>query len=104
MPPTQTLVSLAACARRVTLLGISRHMEMKQRPSRLHAGMLDVQQIFGRAGRPQYEDTGLGVPALLLALCSPYPDVARALLTRVGRGTQGSSSRSMRSSATTWAC
>ena len=27
------------------------------------AGMLDVQQIFGRAGRPQYEDTGLGVLA-----------------------------------------
>ena len=25
------------------------------------AGMLDVQQIFGRAGRPQYESTGLGV-------------------------------------------
>jgi activating signal cointegrator complex subunit 3 len=25
------------------------------------AGMLDVQQIFGRAGRPQYEDTGLGI-------------------------------------------
>ena len=24
-------------------------------------GMLDVQQIFGRAGRPQYEDTGLGI-------------------------------------------
>jgi len=23
--------------------------------------MLDVQQIFGRAGRPQYEDTGLGI-------------------------------------------
>jgi hypothetical protein len=25
------------------------------------AGMLDVQQIFGRAGRPQFEDTGLGI-------------------------------------------
>ena len=25
------------------------------------AGMLDVQQIFGRAGRPQYESSGLGV-------------------------------------------
>ena len=25
------------------------------------AGMLDVQQIFGRAGRPQFEDEGLGV-------------------------------------------
>jgi replicative superfamily II helicase len=25
------------------------------------AGMLDVQQIFGRAGRPQYEDSGLGI-------------------------------------------
>ncbi|GFR39795.1 hypothetical protein Agub_g281, partial [Astrephomene gubernaculifera] len=24
-------------------------------------GMLDVQQIFGRAGRPQYEDSGLGI-------------------------------------------
>jgi replicative superfamily II helicase len=24
-------------------------------------GMLDVQQIFGRAGRPQFEDTGLGI-------------------------------------------
>lgn len=24
-------------------------------------GMLDVQQIFGRAGRPQYQDSGLGV-------------------------------------------
>lgn len=23
--------------------------------------MLDVQQIFGRAGRPQFEDTGLGI-------------------------------------------
>ena len=23
--------------------------------------MLDVQQIFGRAGRPQYEDSGLGI-------------------------------------------
>ena len=27
----------------------------------LHAGMLDVQQIFGRAGRPQFEDEGLGI-------------------------------------------
>lgn len=26
----------------------------------LSAGMLDVQQIFGRAGRPQYQDTGEG--------------------------------------------
>ena len=25
------------------------------------AGMLDVQQIFGRAGRPQFEDSGLGI-------------------------------------------
>ena len=25
------------------------------------AGMLDVQQIFGRAGRPQFEDEGLGI-------------------------------------------
>lgn len=25
------------------------------------AGMLDVQQIFGRAGRPQFEDTGEGI-------------------------------------------
>lgn len=24
-------------------------------------GMLDVQQIFGRAGRPQFEDEGLGI-------------------------------------------
>ena len=27
----------------------------------LFAGMLDVQQIFGRAGRPQFEDEGLGI-------------------------------------------
>jgi activating signal cointegrator complex subunit 3 len=27
----------------------------------LVAGMLDVQQIFGRAGRPQFEDEGLGI-------------------------------------------
>ena len=27
------------------------------------AGMLDVQQIFGRAGRPQFQDTGEGAPA-----------------------------------------
>lgn len=27
----------------------------------LQTGMLDVQQIFGRAGRPQFEDTGLGI-------------------------------------------
>lgn len=27
----------------------------------LRTGMLDVQQIFGRAGRPQFEDTGLGI-------------------------------------------
>ena len=25
------------------------------------AGLLDVQQIFGRAGRPQYEDSGEGI-------------------------------------------
>ena len=25
------------------------------------AGMLDVQQIFGRAGRPQFEQEGLGI-------------------------------------------
>ena len=25
------------------------------------SGMLDVQQIFGRAGRPQFEDEGLGI-------------------------------------------
>lgn len=29
--------------------------------SDVHAGMLDVQQIFGRAGRPQFEDEGLGI-------------------------------------------
>ena len=29
--------------------------------SRAAPGMLDVQQIFGRAGRPQYESSGLGV-------------------------------------------
>jgi replicative superfamily II helicase len=28
--------------------------------------MLDVQQIFGRAGRPQYQDSGEGERALLL--------------------------------------
>jgi hypothetical protein len=28
--------------------------------ARACAGMLDVQQIFGRAGRPQFEDSGLG--------------------------------------------
>ena len=27
----------------------------------LSAGMLDVQQIFGRAGRPQFEDSGEGI-------------------------------------------
>lgn len=27
----------------------------------VRAGMLDVQQIFGRAGRPQFEDTGEGI-------------------------------------------
>ena len=29
--------------------------------ARLRAGMLDVQQIFGRAGRPQFEQEGLGI-------------------------------------------
>ena len=32
-----------------------------QEYSNAFAGMLDVQQIFGRAGRPQFEDEGLGI-------------------------------------------
>ena len=41
-------------------------LEAKQRVqcqerSGAFAGMLDVQQIFGRAGRPQFEDEGLGI-------------------------------------------
>ncbi|KAK9846320.1 hypothetical protein WJX81_001437 [Elliptochloris bilobata] len=35
-------------------------------------GMLDVQQIFGRAGRPQYEDTGLGIIITQHAQLSHY--------------------------------
>lgn len=31
------------------------------KPCNAFAGMLDVQQIFGRAGRPQFEDEGLGI-------------------------------------------
>ena len=34
--------------------------------------MLDVQQIFGRAGRPQYEDTGLGIIITQHATLSHY--------------------------------
>ena len=32
-----------------------------QRRNLCGAGMLDVQQIFGRAGRPQFEDSGEGI-------------------------------------------
>ena len=34
--------------------------------------MLDVQQIFGRAGRPQFQDTGEGEELLYSAIC-PLP-------------------------------
>jgi hypothetical protein len=34
--------------------------------------MLDVQQIFGRAGRPQYEDSGLGIIITQHAQLSHY--------------------------------
>lgn len=30
-----------------------------QRGTMCDLGVLDVQQIFGRAGRPQYEETGI---------------------------------------------
>ena len=36
------------------------------------AGMLDVQQIFGRAGRPQYEDSGQGIIITQHAQLSHY--------------------------------
>ena len=38
----------------------------------MHAGMLDVQQIFGRAGRPQFEDEGLGIIITQHAQLSHY--------------------------------
>ena len=34
--------------------------------------MLDVQQIFGRAGRPQFEDEGLGIIITQHAQLSHY--------------------------------
>ena len=37
------------------------HRLEHDRASLCDAGMLDVQQIFGRAGRPQFEDSGEGI-------------------------------------------
>ena len=49
------------------------------------AGMLDVQQIFGRAGRPQFQDTGEGI------IITTHDKLAHYLgmLTHQARASQG---------------